>query len=214
MGKPPPENRERRPNDTWIRRVRFPVVSGKASAAVLVVCLILTALIIIPLAGYFQLPPWIRVELLLAVWWLIWIMALTRLLYTGRRVSDDHTLGAPRSWFGNFFKNSGSSSGWGGIDIVPDVEGCAIVLGIIFAIIVAVIGFWFLIEIAIPGIAFLLYLLVRGMLARVANDDHGCQGRLVRSLIWGCLWATVYMAPLALLVWLSHVLITGKPKVG
>jgi hypothetical protein len=190
------------------------VVSGKASAAVIVVCLVLTALIIIPLAGYFRLPPWIRVELLLAFWWLIWIIALARLLYTGRRVSDDHTLGAPRSWFGNPFKTSSGGSSWAGIDVVPDVEGCVIVLGIILALIVAVIGFWFLIEIAIPGIAFLLYLLVRGMLARVANDDHGCQGRLARALRWGCLWATIYMAPLALLVWLSHVLISGKPKAG
>ena len=75
----------------------------------------------------------------------------------------------------------------------------------------AVIAFWFLIEVAIPAVAFLLYFIVRGMLARVANDDHGCQGRLPRALTWGCVWAGLYMAPLAFLVWLGHVFLAGKP---
>ena len=57
----------------------------------------------------------------------------------------------------------------------------------------------------------LFYFLVRGMLARVANQAHGCKGRLAASLSWGCLWATVYMAPLALLAWLAHVYFGGKP---
>ena len=49
-----------------------------------------------------------------------------------------------------------------------------------------------------------LYFVVRGMLARVINDRHRCRGRLVRSLGWSLLWATVYSAPLAGAVWFVH----------
>ena len=73
------------------------------------------------------------------------------------------------------------------------------------AIPLLIVAAWFLIEIAIPGIAFLMYFLVRGMIAHAVNDRHHCQGNLPRSLLWGLLWATVYTAPLAGLVWLVHV---------
>jgi hypothetical protein len=51
-----------------------------------------------------------------------------------------------------------------------------------------------------------MYSLVRGMLAKVANDEHGCEGNLLKASAWGALWATVYIAPLAGLVWLVHAL--------
>jgi hypothetical protein len=44
------------------------------------------------------------------------------------------------------------------------------------------------------------------MLARVANDFHGCTGNLLRSLRWGAVWATLYTAPLALLVLAGHLI--------
>jgi hypothetical protein len=60
------------------------------------------------------------------------------------------------------------------------------------------------VEVAVPLVAFLVYVLVRSMLARVLNDDQGCRGRLVSSVGRGLLWATVYTAPLAGVVWLIH----------
>jgi len=63
---------------------------------------------------------------------------------------------------------------------------------------------WLVVELLVPGIFFLAYLLVRGALARVANDRHDCEGNLVRSVGWGVGWATAYVAPLALVVWLVH----------
>ena len=132
MGKPFAEDLPPDPNDTWVRRLRFPAVSGKTSALVLIVCLGVTGLIVIPLAGYFRLPRWLRVEALLVVWWLVWAAALAKLLYSGRRVSDDHTLVAPRNWFGRLFsgqRGSGGSQGSGGSwlfwdDPFPgDIEG-------------------------------------------------------------------------------------------
>ena len=64
--------------------------------------------------------------------------------------------------------------------------------------------FAFLREIVIPALAFVAYFLIRGMLARITNDQHGCQGNLVRATLWGSLWATAYTLPFALLVWLVH----------
>jgi hypothetical protein len=94
--------------------------------------------------------------------------------------------------------------------LIPDGEGCLIALGIIVALVIALVGIWFLIEIVIPALAFVAYLLIRGMLARVANDSHSCEGSLGRATLWGALWATVYTLPFALLVWLVH-LVHMKP---
>jgi hypothetical protein len=191
----------------------FPV-SGKATAAVMVVCLALAALIVVPLAGYLEIPPWLRMELLIGVWWLIWLFALSRFLYTGHRLSDDVTMHQPRSWFRGGSTGGGSSTGtdwWPGNFFWVDAEGCLIGIGVVIAIIVAIVGFWFLIEIALPAIFALLYFLIRGMLARVVNDRHACKGNLSRSVSWALVWATLYMAPLALLAWVVHVVMGGKP---
>ena len=213
MGKPADDKTPDRSNDTWVRRVRLPVVSGKATAAVIVACLAVAALIVFPLTTYFQFPTWVRVEIFLGVWWVVWVMALWRLLYLGRRLSDDHTMARPRDWVSWMFGKGGGGSNWGGgwATSPADVEGCAWVIAAILAFVLVVLALWFLIEIAIPAIAFLLYFLVRGMLARVANDDHGCKDNLPRALVWAAAWATVYLAPVAFLVWLGHVYYKGKP---
>jgi hypothetical protein len=81
------------------------------------------------------------------------------------------------------------------------------VLGIIAAVIVVIGLAWVLIEVIVPVVAVLLYALVRGMLARVANDKHGCGGKSGASLLWGALWATVYTVPLAFLTWVVHLIV-------
>ncbi len=193
-----------------VRTARLPLVSGKTSTAVLVACLVLTALLILPLARRF--PPWIDVEIVLGLWWLVWVMVLTRLLYSGSRVTDDHTLGEPRNWWSAWSNSSPRERGSGLPDwgwwFVPvfDFEGCLLGLGVILALGLVLVGLWLFIEIVIPGLAFVMYVFIRGMLARAANDEHGCRDHLPRAVLWGMLWATVYTAPLALLVWLVHVL--------
>jgi hypothetical protein len=203
MGDLAPEE-PKRPRRPLLRRARLPIVSGKTSVAVMLLCLGTTAVWIIPFARH--LPPWIDVEIVLAFWWAVWAGTLARLLYTGRRLSDDHELGTPRRWFGT---SSGRSSAWNWLDIPMDgcaVEGCATVFAIIFVVAIAVIGLWLMIEVVVPAVAFVMYCLVRGMLAKVANDEHGCEGKLLRSAGWAAVWASVYIAPVALLVWLMHVL--------
>jgi hypothetical protein len=124
-------------------------------------------------------------------------------------------MGSPHNWFGGLSSSgsSGSSSnsggggwGWWYVSGPVELEGCAYVLAAIVLLIVAVILLWFLIEVAIPLLAFLMYWVIRGMLARVANDRHHCHHRPVRSFLWGALWATLYTAPLAGAVWCVHLI--------
>jgi hypothetical protein len=195
-------------------RMRLPRLSGKAAAAWLLVCLLLPAVLI---PAVVRLPVWVDAEIVLGVWWLVWFAVLARLLYTGQRVSDDHVMQPPRSWFGSKQdspprRKSGGGSWLDGLGwwAPLDIEGCALVLAIIVGLILLVGGLWFLIEIAIPLVWFLLYLTVRGMLAMVINDRHRCRGRLGRSLVWALVWASAFTAPLALAVWFIHHLHTPR----
>jgi hypothetical protein len=194
------------------KAAKLPLLSGKASAFVLTVCFAVAAGVVLLIDAPLGLPVWVRVETALATCWLVWVSALTAVLYQGRRVSHDHTMATPRNWFGNLFQGPS----WGDFADVAWLgegcgEGCAVALGVVAAVFIAVVGFWFLIEVAIPGIAFIIYFLIRGMLARVANDDHCCTGRFGRALAWAALWATVYMAPLALLTWVGHLIVVKPP---
>jgi hypothetical protein len=202
------ESEESQSGTTSSESVRVPVISGKVSAAILVACLALTAVLIIPLARHF--PPWIDFEIVLVGWWLVWVIALAILLYRGSQISDDHAHRGPRDWLAPFRNKRPSeqkSSDWGPWWIwgIPDGEGCLIALGIILALIIILVGLWLLIEIVIPALAFVAYVLIRGMLARITNDKHGCQGSLIRASWWGALWATVYILPFGLLVWFVHL---------
>lgn len=204
------------------RNVRLARLSGKATAAWLICFLILIGLLI---PAVLRLPLWIDFEIVLSAWWLVWLTVLARLLYTGQRIAADHQLGAPRNWLAAVTgksdsapketkkdpldirkaKRTNSSGGGWYFDLgTLDGEGCMYLLGAIIALVLFFALVWFLIEIAIPVVFFLLYLTVRGMLAHVINDRHRCRGRLGRALAWALVWATVYTAPLAGVVWLVH----------
>lgn len=211
-----------RPRRRLGQALRLPTVSGKASAAWLVFCFLLTAAIV---PVFIRQPIWIDCEIVVAFWWLIWLVALTRMLYVGWHVTDDHQWSAPRNWFGLGKKKataektkSSSSSGatsessWSGFDFALDgfeFEGCAIVAGILLAIVLLFFGAWFLIEIALPALTLVLYLTIRGMLAQAVNNGGTCRGRFLQSFGCGLFWATVYTAPVAVAVWLIHVLHRG-----
>lgn len=195
--------------------IRSRRISGKGTAALLVLCLLITA-ILVPFI--LRLPVWIEFEIVLTFWWLIWLVILTTLLYQGWRVSNDHATHDPRNWLtgkklfagkkfeagsrepsrssllNDLFSGLGSLSGVNG-------EGCLFLL----MILVLVAGIWLLFELALPAIFFMLYAVSRGMIAQVTNDRHRCRNQLGRSLIWGFTWATLYTAPLALTVWMVHL---------
>jgi len=177
-------------------RLQLPCVSGRWTVFWLLVCFILTG-VLIPLI--LKLPKWIEFEIVVGIWWLLWAMILTKLLYTGEQVLDDHSLKKPNDWLG--IGNAGDVSGCGG-----DSEGCVVLLGLVVALILV----WFLIEIAIPLVFFLLYFLIRAMLAHVINERPSCQGNLVYSLFRGLLWATLYTLPLAGSIWAIHWMMVKK----
>jgi hypothetical protein len=186
------------------RRLRVLRLSGKATAAWLVLCFALTA-VLIPMA--LRLPLWVDFEIVVGAWWAIWLIVLTCLLYSGQRVSDDHQMGQPRNWFSvgstTVSRTDPDRAWWDGFfwgSCVCDGEGVAILIGLVLLVLLI----WVLFEIAIPLLLFLLYFITRGMLARVINDRHRCRGRLIKSVSWALLWATVYTAPLAGAVWFVH----------
>jgi hypothetical protein len=193
------------------RVVKLPMLSGKLSAAVLIGCFLVTAALI-PIV--LRKDPWLDAELVVGSWWLIWIIALSMCLYHGHKVSDDHEMRSPPSWG---LKDMLSSWGWDVGDVAwldlggSGGEACAIGCLIIAALPLLILLIWVLVEVAIPAILFIAYFLVRGQLAHVANDKHDCKGNLVRSILWGTLWATVFTAPLAGLVWFVHFAISQRP---
>lgn len=195
-----------------VGQARLRRVSGKVAAAWLVVCLLLTA-VLIPMA--LRLPRWIEFEIVLVVWWVVWLSVLTGFLYRGLRVADDHTLHEPRNWFSGWFssarRTTSEGSWWDGF-FWGWLIGEDAIVGII-ALVVLVAGIWLLFEVAIPVVLFLLYFVSRGMLARVVNDRHHCRGSIGRALLWGFTWATLYTMPLAAAVWFVHF-VHQKGQVG
>lgn len=73
------------------------LLSGKATAAAMLACLTLAVIVALTLTR--RLPLWIRFEVALTLWWLVWIGVLTRVLYTAASVQDDHALDRFRWWF-------------------------------------------------------------------------------------------------------------------
>lgn len=194
-------------------RLRLPRLSGRVSAGMLILCFFVTGLLI-PMS--LHLAPWIEIEIVLGTWWVIWFLVLSYLLAAGQRVTHDYEMHEPRSWLPKWSKKPATppaekprrQSGWGDFWLwtgPADFEGCAVVLGIVVALVVLFAAVWFVVELALPAITFLAYFLVRGMLARVINDRHHCRGRLMKAAIWGACWATVYIGPLALAVWFVHL---------
>jgi hypothetical protein len=171
-------------------------------------CLLLAVAMALPLVRRF--PPWVDFEIVLAAWWVIWVVALSVLLYRGQPLSDDFRLGPARNWFGGLFGprplHESRETGWWWPSpwFTLDLEGCLVGIGLVLAVVVAVLAMWLLVEVLIPALAFVMYLLIRGMLARAVNRAHQSRGRLGLALAWGMLWATAYTAPLVALVWAAH----------
>jgi hypothetical protein len=191
-----PDTQSRQTSPSRRRRLRLPVVSGKWTVVWLLCCFLFTGALI-PLV--MRLPKWVEFELVIAIWWVLWAIILTKLLYRGEQVIDDFQRKEARSWFNT---KDHDLSGCDGCGHGADVEGCAIIIGLIAALTLV----WFLVEIAVPIVFFMLYFLVRGMLARVVNDQRNCRGDLGRSAVRGVLWATIYSVPLAVTIWIIHVI--------
>ena len=206
---PPPGPQERTVIRRAAKRAKLPLVSGSGSVVVLVLCFLISAVAVFLVGWTAHWPLWIDFEIMLLLWWLAWIVALGRLLYLGVRLSDDRREGVqPRNWFSGDW-----GSGWGDATMFDFSEGCVFAVGLLLAAVAFAVLAWVFIEVIIPVLAILLYGLIRGMLARVVNDEHGCAHQFAKSLLWGTVWASVYTGPLALLVWVVHLIVANKPAV-
>lgn len=195
------------------RTVASPV-SGRWTAVVLLACMTGVG---VALPELLRLPRWVEVESVIAGWWVIWTIALSALLYRGWRLSDDHVLSPPRApWRVRANPETLADSPRGregcdptgcnptGCDPFGDLGGCSeAITGVMLAI--ALLGIaWLLIDMVAPVLFFFAYFLLRNSLARVANDHHACEGKLARALGWGAVWATLYCAPIALVIAALH----------
>ncbi len=177
-----------------------PPISGSL-ATLTVGSAMLLALALMP--GALTMPLWIELEVVILAWVLIWTLAFTTLLFRGWRLAkdawtkdastlDDVTmlnvdldLSTRRSWW-------------------YDDEGAAIAVFLFVVLLILSFALEFLLPLVLIG----SYLLVLRGLAHVANDRHGCEGKLGRSLLWGVLWSSIYAAPIAGLVLLAHLLMS------
>ena len=201
--------RDSEPTRTPSRRRLGWARTARATAAVLLGSLAVTA-VMLPAAA--RLPRWIETEIVLGAWWMIVAATLTILLYRGFRLRDDFVYFAP--WdrpsepaAAAPATKDGSSSNLG-LDGCSglDAEGCAAAAVITVALAAAFGVAWVLVEFALPVVFLLMYGLFMRAIGRVANDRHGCEGDLAKTMRWGALWATLYVLPLALITALLHAL--------
>ncbi len=173
------------------RAVASPV-SGRATVAVLIGCM---AVVAAALPRWLRLSPWIETEVVLGAWWLLWTVVLSTLLHRGWRLSDDHVLGPLHPPLPNLEGGSrarGGEGGCGELLLLPEFLIVVVLVGGFL------LGVWLVVDLLVPAAVFGAYACVRAALAHVANDEHGCEGRLARAIAWGAAWSTAYLAPFAL----------------
>lgn len=194
---PPPSD----PPRITMARSQRSVLSGKWMVAILFLSLGIASTLV-PIAAH--LPRWVEFEMVIGIWWVIWAIALTAILYSAVGVADDM---AVPSKLGGRLSAVGEAGG-----CLPDAGcigadltgSCGEAIGGFVIIVLLLAAAWLLIELVIPALAFLIYFAIRGMLARAVNDRQECCGKPLRSLGWGIVWATAYTAPVALVVLFVH----------
>jgi hypothetical protein len=196
-------------------RIVAPPISGRLAALVVASTLAATAGV---LPTLLELPRWIESELVVASWWLVWFVAFAVLLFRGFRLAGDLRIEtedglAPARPETKDGEATARRPRWSRLDLpdlgAADAEGCAVLVGVALALLVALLLAWLIVELLFPALLLAVYWLILRGLTRVANDTHGCEGRLFASILWGGIWATLYTAPLAFLVWLAHLILGG-----
>jgi len=189
-----------------VLRPRRPRISGTLTALVLLGSLAGCGLAF-PLA--LQLPKWIEIEIVLAMWWVSWTALLARLLYRGYRIDDDWLYFAPweRKRLEAPARPRGTPSSNEPEGPFKHCTSCGCDAGldseivVVVAVAVAVLfgAAWVLVELAAPLLFFAAYSLLLRAVRRVASDRHDCERNGLRAVGWAAAWATVYLAPLAVL---------------
>jgi hypothetical protein len=180
-----------------------PPISGAAAALLVLVVLALTAGLIPAVLRFSAFVEW---QLTIGAWWLVWSATFGTLLFRGWRVAQDtHAMGTMWSQGKGCGVEMPSLDGCNFGHGCSDPEGCLGAIGMLIVAGLALIFAWLLVELVLPVIFVAAYWLVVRGLIRVANDHHGCEGDALKSVAWGAIWALLYTAPLAALVWLGHL---------
>ncbi len=200
-----------------------PRTSARRTALAMTACLVFTGAAV-PIA--LHLPRWVEMEVVLAGWWLVWAVVLTVVARRGAELVDDHALvirlpwspareprreplaGGPRgapevpaeatvpparsSWWSKVFE---------ALTLPSDLEALVFALALAIVLGVALAAAWLVIEVVAPVLFGLAYFGVVRALRRAAQY----RGATVRASVVGAGWATAYVAPLAALVWLVHL---------
>ena len=208
---PPPSPYRGAPPKAWTPRT-----SARRTALVMSACLAFTGAAV-PFA--LHLPRWVEMEAVLAGWWLIWAVILTVVARRGAELVDDHALVIRLPWSpsplapararATLTDEPPRSSWWSKIgDLLSfpsDLEALVFVVGLAIVLGVALAGAWLVIEVVAPVLFAVAYFGV----VRALRQAAAYRGSTVRATMAGTGWATAYVGPMALLVWLVHRVVAG-----
>jgi hypothetical protein len=179
-------------------------LSGRAVATVLSTGLVATA---IGVPFLLHRARWFEIESALAAWWLVWFVVLAVIAYRGVETADDYTFALdlpvvrrrrsdpPPTRLGK------RSLFWDLLGAFGDLEGLAVALAVVAVLALAFVGAWMVLELLVPALFFVAYV---ALLAALRRTRH-LRGRVFHAAGAAIVWATAYVGPLALTVWLVHV---------
>lgn len=184
-----------------------PTISGRATALITLATMALTAAAF-PLV--LNQPRWVEFEWTLLAWWTMAAFSLSALLYRGHEIEDDHFFQTP-SGLGRDTLDGANQLGGCDPVVFDFADGCEGIVGVavaalalVFTLLAALFAAWLLVELVIPIVFLTFYVTTLAAIRRAARDRHDCEGNVPRSLRWALTWATLYIAPIATLVWLLH----------
>jgi hypothetical protein len=191
---------------TAARRV-VPPISASATVIVILACCAFTALALPPL---FSMPRWIEIEVVLGAWWLVWAVVLGILAHRGRPLDRDYSLSsdAPPHPDRAPPPLREPSSRWSWLDVlgaVTDLEGIVIFVVGAIVITLAIAATTIVVDFAAPVLFLVAFTGVQAAMRRSLVARH--QGQALRSAFHGAAWATLYVAPLAVVIGLTHVML-------
>jgi hypothetical protein len=179
-----------------------PRVSARTTVVLVLACMTFTALVV-PFA--LQLPRWLEIEGVLGGWWASWAAVLAVLAYRGRPLDD----GAAALWPDEAPSaqprpvreaEARPSRWWYLADLTFNSEGVVVVLALCLALGVA----WLVVELVAPAVFFATWVGLTHAVRRARVSRR--RGQLAYAALHGVLWATAYVAPLAVAVALVHKL--------
>jgi len=152
---------------------------------------------------------WVEIEAVLLGWWSVWVLVLGIVAYRGVETRDDWTFAVSLPWQ----RHTHASVPAGPqrkrrllleiLGAANDLEAVAVAVLVLVVLVLAFAGAWVILEMLVPALFFVAYVALLGALRRIRRYEGSA-----RAIGAAMLWATAYVGPLALTVWLVHVFAT------